>query len=84
MISHHILRTVKTYFIEKYHKHISNDFCIYNCALCLCDPSRGGGVGVVLRFCGNFELMKFCQNFGENFGETFGHSGKFNPPSPKK
>jgi len=37
----------------------------------------------VLRFCGNFELIKFCHNFGETFGKTFGYiSGKFRLPLP--
>jgi len=34
---------------------------------------------LVLRLCWNFQLMKFCQNFGEMFGETF---EEFRPPLP--
>jgi len=39
----------------------------------------------VLQFCWNFELIQFCQNYGETFSETFGNiSGKSCPPSPPK
>jgi len=42
---------------------------------------------LVLCFFGNFELMKFCQHFGETFSETFGKYWEsfvtpFSPPPP--
>jgi len=46
---------------------------------------------LVLRFCGNFELMKFWKNFGETFGETFSNISEnfcqpssLSPPPPKR
>jgi len=39
--------------------------------------------GVVLWFFGNFELMKFCQNFGETFGKFWERFvAPSSPPSP--